>query len=631
MFGNLTFMLPMSGVPKGPPKDVPPPTPINLPRCYPQVPDDDAPDAQDQGSVEPKMPLTSVLQSIVRPTELSISHLEALGVHVVPDATPAQLLPDPAFIPDFEAWHALSTEEVHATNESTRKRLNTGNLSPGCQTYLERRRELSIPNEAAYRTVRRIPAPKGQQQARLGNAYEFYRYLELFSTFWEDTSKPQIANNKADQAGESNGEDRAATAEGNKAPESDTDTAAFYRTGAGHQMPVDYRQSIITAFLKLVAYDFTCNVSAPRVEPRLHITSKPSTGSPRSSYFSSGCTFIFRTPNTREAARQGIVEGPIAAVSARHTTSFRPSDSAASAWEADRDSILDLARELVAGLITAQHRARQGRTEKRIGENAWWCTKPRWGGGPGGPIGREIEMLSGADETIGDKDSPPSESGASPSSPGSSSKGSESMALPQRPFSRSTGGGNPFSAGNPSNSGSNYTSGNGGASKSAKRLKKSGNLPMYDNYRMVRPPASTWDKRARYEAIGRVRGADYDDVFVVSTVLHHVSIVRMRVPDRLLAVLAGEVDDAAEGGSGGGGKKRSWGKLEVWRSPWFDLFKADERVQAMQVVWSMMAWMMREQQPTVKDREVGGEESAQQQQQKQQRQQGQPDVKMTGA
>lgn len=591
-------------MPRAPPKDVPPATPINLPRCFPQVPDHDGPSAQGK----PPKPLTDVLQSIVRPTEISVSHLEALGTHVVPDATPAQLIPDPAFIPDFDAWHAMTTEEGHAANESTRKRLNTGNLSPGCQTYLERRRELSIANEAAYRTIRRIPPPKGQPQARLGNAYEFYRHLELFSAFWEDTSKPPAPKPNSDQAQETNGENGNPTSEGDKAPETDPDAVIFYRTGAGHQMPIDYRQNMITAFLKLVAYDFACNVSAPRTEPRLHITSKTPNGSPRNSYFSSGCTFIFRSPNTREAARAGIVEGPVAAVSARHTTSFpdAQSPSAGTDW----DSTLDLARELVAALITAQHRAREGRTEKRIGENAWWCSKPRWGGGPGGPIGREVEMLSGADQTIGDKDAPPTPpetpSPSSSSSSSSSSRGgTEPLSLPQRPFSRPAAGGIPFPTGSNSLSSSSGSSSSNGPAKGAKRLKKSGNHPMYDNYRMVRPPAATWDKKTRYEAIGRARGAGYDDVFVVSALFHHVSIVRVRVPDRLLAVLGGERDDGGEGAS------RSWGRLEVWRSPWFDFFKVEERVKAMQLLWSMMAYMMRE-----KVKEEEGEVQ---------------DVKMTGA
>ncbi|KAL2024781.1 hypothetical protein VTK56DRAFT_5602 [Thermocarpiscus australiensis] len=620
MFGNLSFMIPAAApLATVSPKDVPPPTPINLPRCYPRTADEDL-NAQEPASDRPSKPITALLQGIVRPTEVSLSHLEALGVYVTPDAELAQLIPDPAFIPDFEAWHALSSEEVHVVNESTRKRLNTGNLSPGCQTYLERKRELSIANDDAYRTVRRIPAPKGQQQARLGNAYEFFRHLELFTSFWEDTSKPPPPEGKTEEAGKDNRDGEPAASDGDTTPENGSAAASFYRTSAGHEMPPDLRQNMITAFLKLVVYDFTCNVSAPRTEPRLHITSRTSSGSPRSSYFSSGCTFIFRSPATREAARAGIVEGPLAAVSARNTTSFPPADASASV---DKESILDLARELVAALITAQHRAREGRTEKRIGENAWWATKPRWGGGPGGPIGREVEMLSGADETIGDKDAPPPElpprqsssssSSSDPSSSSSSSSRSDGMSLPRRPFSR------PGVSGSTSTS-SSSSSNNSAPAKSSKRLKKSGNHPMYDNYRAVRPPAPTWDKKTRYQAIGRARGADYDDVFVVSALYHHVSILRVRVPDRLLAVLEGGPDD------GEGVNKRSWGRLQVWRSPWFDFFRVEDRLRAMQIVWCMMAYLMRE----VPKEEGRVEEGKGQEHQGQEQERG-DDVKMAGA
>ncbi|KAL1844096.1 hypothetical protein VTJ49DRAFT_4948 [Mycothermus thermophilus] len=589
MFSNLALidsdlpLAPSVGVVRKPRSEVPPPTPINLPRCFPRASDKEESAAQNG---VPR-PLPAVLQTIVRPTEVSLSHLEALGLHVVPDADAGQLIPDPAYIPDFEAWNALSADEAHAMDNSTRKPLNATKPSPGCQAYLDRRRELSIPNDDAFRTIRRLPPPKGQPPLRLGNAYEFFRHLELYSAFWDDTSKPAT-----DQGSDGTGPDGSVT---DKAPEgSSSNEPEYYRTSAGHEMPVDYRQNMINAFLKLVAFDFACTIMPSRVEPRLQITSKTPSGSPRSSYFSSGCSFIFRAATTREAARAGIVDGPVAAVSARHVTSFPPADSGSDPTASpDRDSTLDLAREIVAALITAQHRAREGRTEKRIGENAWWCTKPRWGGGPGGPIGREVEMLSGEDQTVGDKDAPPPE--VPPTSSSSSSRpGSDGLSLPQR--CRTSAALTDTSPGSPS--------------KSAKRLKKSGNLPMYDNYRALRPPASTWDKKTRYEAIGRRRGADYDDIFVVSTVLHHVSIVRVRVPDRLLAVLAGEVEDD-------GSRPRSWGKLEVWRSKWFDFFKVEDRVKALELVWCMLGWMMRAAPPEEKgEKATGG---------------GEEDVKMTGA
>lgn len=551
----------------------------------------------DEGAV-PKGHISAVLQGIHRPTEVTVSHLRALGVHVIQDASPADVIGDATVLPDFEAWDRLSPDEAHAANESTKRPLNNGNSSPGCIVYLDRKRELSISNEAAYRAIRRIPPPPGQSQARLGNSYEFYRYLEMFSAFWDDTSRPHAPEKVAipktddDNKGEtSNGETRKgetgsdsnASGSPDKAPEKSADVPVTYRTGAGSQMPPDCRQNILSSFLKLVAYDFGCNVSAPRTEPRLYLSSPAGPNQPaRNSYFSSGCTFIFRTPTTREAARAGIVEGPLAAVSARHTTSFTP------ATPGDRDATMDLGRELIAALLTAQHRRRAGKAERRMGEGAWWATKPRWGGGPGGPIGREIEMLSaGADAAVGDKD-------ALPDSRAEDSLIMAPAASLSSPYPRPGAGGD---GARPPRGLPSRLAGSAGAEasapKGAKRLKKSGNgttLPMYDNYRMVRPPSAAWDKKTRYEAVGRRRGVDYDDVFVVSSLFHHISILRVRVPDRLLEALEGAVavDDAGEKG-----KSRSWGRLEVWRSKWYDFFIVEDRVEAMRLVWGMMGYLMR--------------------------------------
>ncbi|KAK1830552.1 hypothetical protein QBC39DRAFT_331549 [Podospora conica] len=544
MFGSLTHMIPQARNTSAPPKEVPPPTPVNFPRCYPQAPADGSGSSE---SDRPHQHLTALLRSIIRPTDVTVAHLEALGTHVIPDSSITDLIPDPSFIPDFDAWDALSPDEAHAANDSTRHKTNTGSLSPGCSTFLDRKRELSIVNESAYRAIRRVPAPKGQPQARLGNSFEFYRQLELFSTYWDDPTKP--APPPAAPAVENAPSTPGAEVPGDapKPESTDPPPPSFDRTGTGSQMPPEHRQNIVTAFLKLVAYDFGCNVSAPRTEPKLFI--KSATTPPRLSYFASGCTFIFRTPTTREAARTGVVEGPLAAVSARHTTTFPP---AAASSAPDRDSTLDLARELIAALLTAQHRAREGREEKRIGEGEWWTSKPRWGGGPGGPIGRELDAQSGADETTGDKDAPP------PPPPVAAESSTPRSRLLASLAAAGTG------------------------QKPSKRAKRTGNLPMYDNYRMVRPPSAAWDRKTRYEAIGKVRGVGYDDVFVVSALFHHVSVVRVRVPDRLLAVLDG---GAEEGG---------WGRLEVRRSRWFDLFLVEDRVEAMKLVWSMVSFLMRE-------------------------------------
>ncbi|KAK7210525.1 hypothetical protein V2G26_017703 [Clonostachys chloroleuca] len=288
-------------------------------------------------------------------------------------------------------------------------------------------------------------------------------------------------------------------------------------------MPVEFRQQLLSAFIKLVAYDFGCNVSLARLEPRLHLSSSKGSPSsaPRKTYCASSCSFIYQSPTTRETARAGLLYGPLGAVSSRATVKF-----------ADADSVtvqsLDLAREVVAALIAAQHRARENKTEVRFGEGEWWTTKPRWGGGSGGPIGREVDR----DAIVGEKDAKPSDS--------------EGMPIPKKPRK---------------------------------------NMSVYDSYRMVRPPSSTWDKKMRYEAIGKVKGSTYDDVFVVSCLFHHISILRVRVPDRLLEVLQGSPEPDLS--------KRSWGKVQAWRSKWYDLFDTDQRVAAMQLLWGVLAYQMR--------------------------------------
>ncbi|KAI0381114.1 hypothetical protein F5Y04DRAFT_255800 [Hypomontagnella monticulosa] len=596
MFGTIvTFAQPQDITP--PPKDVPPPTPIRLPQCNPQVPD--VPEGQHHPS------LVRFLQQLQRPNELNESHFAALGVHVHTDSPAGDVVPDSSFLPSRSGWD-IDLNEAQRKDENFRRPLSNGKLSPEARVYWERRTELSIPNQLAFRTVRRIKPEPGKQLARLGNCYEFFRQLELMAAFWDDTSLPPPPSGEDQEdtpplpprPGQ-NAE--ASTTTTGAAPESHTRSTAeadsegkptahehervTFRTNAGSGMPAEFRHNAVAAFVKLVAYDFGCNVVPPRVEPRLQLLSPPSssskstptstttsTKSPSSSkskppqiasYFPSGCVFLAKAPQTREAARAGLVEGPIAAVSARNTTGFAT----------PAEARVDFGRELVAALITAQNRAREGKPESRFGEGKWWATEKRWGGGEGGPIGREVD----GDSVVGDKDASASSTGDSEGSARGSS-GSSSSA--------SSGGGQTHVG---SSTGRTLPIPMRGQPLNKKPRK---NLSIYDNYRMVRLPSTTWDKKMKYVAIGKAKGTDYDDVFVLSSLFHHFCVLRVRVPNRLLDVLAGEPEaDAQAEGQGSG---RSWGKLEMWRSKWFDLFVVEDRLEAMRLLWGMMAWVMRE-------------------------------------
>ncbi|KAI1150414.1 hypothetical protein F4825DRAFT_426932 [Nemania diffusa] len=541
MFGAFASLIPPPTT-GPPPKDVPPPTPLSLPQCSPQL----LSDAGSPGErVQPS--IVRFLQTLHRPAEVNESHFAALGVRIHADAPAEHVVPDPSYLPSASGWDGIDLDEARRKDQTFRRPLSNGRLSPESRIFIERREELSIANQAAFRIVRRMKPEPGKPAVRLGNCYEFFRQMEFMATYWDDTSLPPLSEDDVDE-----GQDPETTS---------IPLRTTYRTAPGSQMPAELRHNLVSSFVKLVSYDFGCNIAPPRVEPRLHLVEPPSAetkqqygpAARRISYFSSGCVFVYRTPTTREAARAGVVEGPIAAVSARNTTNFtKPTDS-----------YIDLGRELIAALVTAQLRAREGKTEKRVGEGQWWATAKRWGGAEGGPIGREIE----GDGIVGDKDAFGAENGegsASSSSDGPASATSRPSAATAAAPEPGPPRGIPV-RGAPLN----------------KKPRKT--LSVYDRYRMVRLPSSNWDKKARYEAIGRVRGAGFDDVFVVSSLFHHLSVLRVRVPNRLLEVL-----DGAEEGEG-----QSWGELEVWRSSWFDLFVVAQRLEAMRLLWGVMAWSMR--------------------------------------
>jgi len=346
----------------------------------------------------------------------------------------------------------------------------------------------------------------------------------MFSAYWPDTSLPPSPPEEKEEEKE----------EKDNKPAVPNHLKTHVLAGTGAQLPADYRHHLVTAFLKLVSYDFGCNTSFPRCEPRLLLTprrpSGPSTSASKPpSYFNSAATFLYRTPTDRASARSGVVEGPVCALSCRATTVF--------ATTAER--YLDFAREVVAILLTAQQRARESQSEVRYGQDKWWTTQPRWGGGKGGPIGREVDAAP--DASTGEK-----------------------LEKDVVEAGRKMIGGimEP-------------------ASRRRKGVGKDGNLQIYENYRKLLPPSSTWDRKARYSAIGKVAGADYDDIFLISALNHHVSILRARVPGELLGELEGK-------------QPGEWcGKIKIWRSKWFDLYLVEDRVKAMELVWGMMAWLMR--------------------------------------
>jgi hypothetical protein len=156
-----------------------------------------------------------------------------------------------------------------------------------------------------------------------------------------------------------------------------------YRIGNGAEMPDQYRIDCVRAFLEPIAWAFGVTLSPHRRPPVLtieHIRFPVRMSS-----------VAWQAPQDRAKARHGYIEGPVLGVQCRADVGFGLTGNL------KKQSNLDAVRELGGLLLLAQERAREGKLERRGGEDRWWTTKERWGGGPGGEVGETtgaIEILS---------------------------------------------------------------------------------------------------------------------------------------------------------------------------------------------------------------------------------------------
>ncbi|KAF2025429.1 hypothetical protein EK21DRAFT_103961 [Setomelanomma holmii] len=235
----------------------------------------------------------------------------------------------------------------------------------------------------------------------------------------------------------------------------------------------------------------------------------------------------WRGPQDRAKARQGWMEGPLLGMQCRSDVNFGATGNL------HAESVLDTVRELGGLLLLAQERAREGKTEKRSGDGKWWTTKERWGGGPGGEVG----------DAQGASDAPAKDTGTT-----------SQEKLVQR---------------------------NPDGSKVRRRPTTA------EIWKILRPGQPQWDPKIVYEAIGKDRSQDWDDVFMVSSLNHHISVLRLRVHPLYLQYLTeGSVPDGAP-------KAPGWCSPKLRRTRWYDLFNVDDRTEAMRGIWGIMSYTMR--------------------------------------
>ncbi|CAE6997826.1 hypothetical protein PTTW11_00602 [Pyrenophora teres f. teres] len=234
----------------------------------------------------------------------------------------------------------------------------------------------------------------------------------------------------------------------------------------------------------------------------------------------------WRQPQDRAKARQGCMEGPVLGVQCRADVNF------GATGRLDAQSTLDAVRELGGLLLLAQERAREGKTERRGGEGKWWTAKERWGGGPGGEVGEATAATELAKEVA--------------------------SKLEEKPVERNRDG-----------------------SKARRRPTPS------EVWKTLRPGNPLWDPKVTYEAVGKDRSVAWDNVFMVSSLNHHISLLKLCIhPAYLEYITEGKLPEHSP-------SDPDWCSPKLSRTRWFDLFNVNDRVEAMRGLWGIMSYLMR--------------------------------------
>ena len=369
------------------------------------------------------------------------------------------------------------------------------------------------------------------------------------------------------------------------------------RTGTGREMHEEFRDEMLKGFVESMVWTYGCQVVKPIMHPRLAVGTM---------LLPMKQTFVVgRSPKERVAARRGVLEGPVLGVLGRGVIGYWI-DGPWPELEGNKAETYDLLREVGAMLELAQQRAREGKKETRPGAGKWWATKRRWGGGPGGPMGYEDDLQKeyyiedGEVKCVKAKKRPLSEAVVV-----------DKVVLPENVEEASQEKEEKASIPTVHGASSRKKS-----SRESRRGVKPGTILkrwniIADRWRLIQPGSSLWDDQRVYMRIGKqlqqpqaTSGTSptetFDNVFLISSMNHHISILRMRVSDRYLAWLQqGELDEPGiaavapdESSQAQHGKS---GVLEMWRTKWYDLFIPEERLEALKGLWQVMAWLVKKQ------------------------------------
>lgn len=446
---------------RGPP---PPPTPLQFPQS-----------TFDPGQARPYTSREIYqLFTTIHKTRPKLDPLQALSVQSI-EVGLEQLLPE-GYLPDA-SWNQDPSVANHVVlapvDRTPSATLGNGTAAPGHDAWYKSAKELLHDNDDVFKYLRgTLQSSPDRPKLRVAMFRKFWDHLRELSMYWDTRNEKyedvsgEAATLASAPAPDAMDIDKTSAA---NQPTEETkngkakQTYTGNRIGTGREMPPVYREDVICAFVETVAMAFHCRIERPPIAPKLKMQNilipVPQAG------------IVYRCPNDRLKARRGILEGPLLAVQCNHNTAFRRQEEATvKEKEPDdkgQDEAISLLREVGSMLNLAQKRAREGQEEPIPGEEQWWVTKPRWGGGSGGAVpSKEVPNGHAPDDDDDD--------------PEGSNKG----------VKRASKGAKPLTA----------------AAKRAKRLYA------MENWKKLNPGPRRWDRGVVHLQIGKDQGATGDDV-----------------------------------------------------------------------------------------------------------------------
>ncbi|PTU18619.1 hypothetical protein P175DRAFT_0442278 [Aspergillus ochraceoroseus IBT 24754] len=558
----------------------PPPTPTPLDFPIPNPPD--VPETASESSLRG---MQAVLASIKRPQDISRHRFKDLNLKVESDipATEIVYCHDRAKSAPPLPWELDSSDPLRSLGQAVSEDgslifMENGNAYPPKEKFEALERELLIENDDAFREVARLPPRPGRDRVRVTQARKFWTALERMSQYWDDSLDEYFERPKTPEPGPQSeskltGEGRpgnddqmqtddavAASNQSQSDAQRDLDNDCAPRApasgesedpkdeeqqpvkqqelvkryrgrriAAGTDMPEDVREETVRALTEMAAWPFGCQVSLPIMPPRLAVGTL---------LFPVRKTFeATRAPKDRQLARNGMLEGPVFVAQCRNEASFRGPEEAPGSGFGDT---CDLMREVGSMLLAAQERAREGRMEVRPGEGKWYTTTPRWGGAPNDAIGDSAKVLSEQERQASGNNR-------------KRSKYEHSLLGSRRPGI-------------------------------ARKMSNS------EKWKIVQPGPPLWDRRMRYIQIGKPKDSPFDDIYMLSSINHHLAILHLRVHRRYIDILAtGKSNFSADSNT----SEQPWHVLQLRRTRWFDLFDTQDRLEVFRGIWTLFHCLLR--------------------------------------